>query len=161
MTEQFDGPTLTGQLSAFVTPWGGMNVAGLNGSGETLAYWWAPGMARWQVANLTNASGGPAFAAGVTGTSSTDGGINILGVDADDHLVLFRFSLSTLDWSSIDVTLASGASTIEFPAGAASAGDRLVLGARETGDSLGMVLHVFDLSNDLWVWESGAGPMAA
>jgi hypothetical protein len=156
MTQSFDGPTLTGQLSAFTTPWGAMNITGLNSDGDTVAYWWVPGMGAWQVANLTRAADAPAFAQGVTAAMSTDGGINVFGLDSEDHLVMLRFSLTTGRWSSADVTAASGAAAIDFPVGAASAGGLMTVGGRAHSGGARLVLHVMDLDDDQWTWQLGS-----
>ncbi|HZW08570.1 MAG TPA: hypothetical protein VFF69_01585 [Phycisphaerales bacterium] len=156
MTQSFDGPTLSGQLSAFTTPWGALNITGLNAEGETVAYWWVPGMGEWKVANLTRAAGAPTFSAGVTAAMSTDGGINLFGLDAEDHLVMLRFSLVTSQWSSTDVTQASGAAPIDFPAAAASAGGLMTVGGRTRSEGAQLVLHTMDLGDDLWTWQLGA-----
>lgn len=153
MTQSFAGPTLTGQLSAFITPWGGLNITGLDDGGDVVAYWWVPGMQAWEVANLTRAADAPAFAAGVTASMSTDGGINMFGLDGQEHLVLIRFSLATRRWASTDVTSASGAAAIDFPAAAASAGTVLTVGGRSHGSGAGLLLHVMDLETDLWSWQ--------
>lgn len=39
-------------LTAYVTPWGGLNIAGLNHQGQIVVRWWVPGE-DWQNTNLT------------------------------------------------------------------------------------------------------------
>ncbi len=48
-------PLAAGRATGFVTPWGAINYAGLNGAGEVAAYWWTPTTNRWLVSPLTAA----------------------------------------------------------------------------------------------------------
>lgn len=49
-TADFGGSRLRADsVTAYVTPWGGLNIAGLTDSGEIVVYWWVPGFDRWRV----------------------------------------------------------------------------------------------------------------
>ena len=155
MTTRFDGPTLTGQLSAFVTPWGAMNITGLDASGNSIAYWWVPGAKSWMIANLTAITGADPYAEGVTAAVSSDGGINLFGLDDQDHVVMLRYSSKAKRWLATDITVAADASTVHFPIGASSAGGFMVVAARSKAAGSELLLHVMDLDNDLWTWDLG------
>ena len=54
LTAMSGGETLVaGRATGFVTPWGAINYAGINGLGEVAAYWWTPATNRWIVSPLT------------------------------------------------------------------------------------------------------------
>lgn len=55
LTDQFGGPTLGGNsVTSYVTPWGGLNVAGLTSDGELTIYWWSPGLEQWVVSSISD-----------------------------------------------------------------------------------------------------------
>ncbi|MBK7405334.1 MAG: hypothetical protein IPJ41_12050 [Phycisphaerales bacterium] len=156
MTTRIDGPTLTGQLSAFVTPWGALNITGLNADGDCVAYWWVPGAKSWMIANLTSVTASEPLAQGVTAAVSTDGGINLFGLSDQDHLVMLRFSLKTHKWAASDITDAAGAPGARFPIGAASAGGDLTVGARSKSGQSDLLLHILDLNSNTWTWRAAS-----
>jgi cyclophilin family peptidyl-prolyl cis-trans isomerase len=84
LTDQFAGPTLvTTSLSSYVTPWGGLNIAGLDANGKINVYWWAPGMSDWVVTNLSDITTGAVAPSGrMTGVASPSGTINLVGKSA-------------------------------------------------------------------------------
>ncbi len=155
MTTQFDGPSLGGQLSAFVTGWGAMNIIGLNDAGHSVAYWWVPGGGSWTISDLTSITNTASFAQGLTTTTSTDGGINIFGLDDSDHLIMLRWTPNSGRWIDSDVTAGAETSPVDFPVGAASAGGWMTVGARTQDASARLVLYTFDLNTGLWLWQFG------
>ena len=150
MTEAFDGPALTGQLDAFVTPWGALNITGLDNTGQARIYWWVPGFDSWRISNLTNAASAPNFASGLSAGVSTDRAINVLGIDDVDHLVMLRFEIGSSAWVSVDVSDQLGAVGAEFPAAPASAGQTLSIAARENGQQARLLLFEYALDTDAW-----------
>jgi len=59
LTSITGGPRLKAEsITAYVTPWGALNVAGVDDSGETQVYWWTPGMTKWIASPHSNASAG-------------------------------------------------------------------------------------------------------
>jgi hypothetical protein len=44
-------------MTTYVTPWGGLNIAGLNVRNELIVYWWAPGMETWQRSRIDDSLG--------------------------------------------------------------------------------------------------------
>lgn len=156
MTTFVGGPRLEGQLSAFVTPWGAMNIIGLNSAGNANAYWWVPKGPGWVVSDLTAITGTASYAQGLTTATSTDGGINLFGLDDDDHLIMLRWTPSTNRWTDSDVTAAAGTSPVDFPVGAASAGGTMTVGARTQDPGAQLLLYVLDLTTDLWSWQLGS-----
>lgn len=152
MTTTFSGPTLTGQLDAFVTSWGGINVAGLDSSGQVQTYWWAPFQAFgdvWQTANLSSAGSGPTIAHGVEAVFSADGGINVFGLDSGAKVQLLRWTPADPVWRSFDITTLSSGSTGTLPLGSAAAGDAMLLSTRSAATR---TLHLFTykISTNTW-----------
>ena len=154
MTTQFNGPALRGQLSAFVTSWGAMNIIGLNDAGNAVAYWWVPG-GKWTISDLTSITNTASFAQGLTTTTSTDGGINLFGLDAGDELIMLRWTPATGRWLDSNITAEAETSPVNFPVGAASAGNWMTVGARTKDDNARLVLYTFDLTTDIWSWQLG------
>ena len=152
MTTTFDGPSLEGQLSAFVTSWGAMNIIGLDDQGHSVAYWWVPG-GKWTISDLTAITGTASYAQGLTTSTSTDRGINIFGLGADDHLILLRWTPTSGGWHDTDVTAAAGSATVRFPVAGASAGGVMTVGARTRDDSARLLLYALDLDQALWTWQ--------
>lgn len=155
MTAFAGGPKLEGQLSAFVTPWGAMNIIGLDSAGHSVAYWWVPRGSGWVVSDLTAITGTASYAQGLTTSTSTDGGINIFGTDTADHLIMLRWTPASGRWNDTDITTAAGSNPVDFPVGAASAGRRMTVGARTQGAGAELLLHVLDLDDDTWTWQFG------
>lgn len=77
-------------LTAYQTPWGGLNLAGMDEQGDVIVQWWAPdfGAAPWATTNLTESFGGtPLDAVGLTSFVLPWGALNIAGVTPDGDLV--------------------------------------------------------------------------
>lgn len=86
-------PNLQGDLVTYVTPWNGLNIAGLNADGEPVVFWTAPGISGWRFTNLSASQEDPALARGFERLSVNVlpwGGIAL--TDADS-------SLRTVWWS--------------------------------------------------------------
>ncbi|MEM7754723.1 MAG: hypothetical protein AAF297_03705 [Planctomycetota bacterium] len=135
LTESFNGPALDpASVTSFVTPWGGLNVAGVRadsepGQGELVAYWWAPGLELWNVASLASAFGfTDRFASSVEATVTPQGQFNLLGPDADGDII--RYS-----WLPGDTWRSQNLSAVATPAHASevvsleSDIDRVLVGA--------------------------------
>ncbi|MEN0019498.1 MAG: hypothetical protein AAF747_01290, partial [Planctomycetota bacterium] len=158
MTQQFNGPKLTGQLDAFVTSWGAMNVTGLDENGNMTAYWWSPAVNRvfgsndWRVDNLSAVANGPVFAEGSASINSVDGGLNLFGLDNDGDLILIRWTPQNPSWTVFNATEAVSAPRIDFPISAASAGNRITVGARDSTDG-SFVTFTLLLNTETWTFE--------
>ncbi|MCW5776891.1 MAG: peptidylprolyl isomerase [Phycisphaeraceae bacterium] len=75
-------PAFVSDLVSYVTSWNGLNIAGLDASGAIHAVWWAPGLERWTVSNLSAITGAPALFGGLTPYLTSWGGINLAGINA-------------------------------------------------------------------------------
>ena len=82
-------PALTGVLSSYTAPWGGLNIAGLDADGDLHSLWFAPGLSDgyWRTANLTTITGAPELAGRVTPWVTSWGAINLVGTTLDGSVV--------------------------------------------------------------------------
>lgn len=163
MTMDLQGPRFVGQLDAYVTPWGGLNVAGRTEDGEVYTYWWSPQLQaenlaagradRWELANITEAAAGPYVANGVEVAVSTDGGINIFALDQFDGVIMFRWLPGGL-WETSEVTLLADGPPMSLPLSAASVGITLLLAGRSIEEDDGLLtLMPYWLDVDQWFLE--------
>ena len=83
-----DTPAFGDALISYVTSWNGLNIAGLDPSGDIWAVWWAPGMTLWRANNLSALTGAPPMAGGLTAYVTPWGGINLAGLDAAGEVVV-------------------------------------------------------------------------
>jgi len=106
LTQAFAGPTLaSASINSYTTPWGGLNVMGLNSDGKIVVYWWAPGMDVWEVAPLTDVIPGATAPGGaIRGVTSPEGTINLLGIRADGHVLRYHWSIGG-QWLVDDLTM--------------------------------------------------------
>ncbi|MGE3108689.1 MAG: hypothetical protein AB7G11_06110 [Phycisphaerales bacterium] len=79
-------PEFVGPLVSYATTWGGLNVAGLDSSGAIWSVWWAPGLARWTVTNLSQTSGAVPLVGGLAVYLTPWRGINLAGIDSAGNL---------------------------------------------------------------------------
>lgn len=108
LTDQFGGPSMVGvSISSYVTPWGGLNIAGRDTNGKLSVYWWAPSMTDWETANLTDVIGTALLPTGaIRGVTTPSGRIVLLGANDDGHVLRYWWSPDAA-WQAEDVTLAS------------------------------------------------------
>lgn len=101
-------PDFSGLVS-YATAWGGLNVVGLDADGELWGVWTAPGLARWQVSNLTSVYGSAPLVGGLTVYLTPWNGINIAGVGRQGHLLVTWWVPSFKgQWAQSDLTAATG-----------------------------------------------------
>jgi pimeloyl-ACP methyl ester carboxylesterase len=85
-TEDVLTPEFEGKLVSWVTAWGGKHIAGLDAEGNIQAVWWAPGMSKWESANLSAMTGAPMLSGSLTAYVTSWGGINLAGIDSAGNL---------------------------------------------------------------------------
>jgi len=113
LTDLFGGPTLQGTgLTSYVTPWGGLNVAGLNAGGDLTIYWWVPEFeGTWVVSNLSDGfeEGTPNPAGQITSHASAAGTLNLFGAAAGGEILRFFWNPGDGgDWSAQDLSTTAG-----------------------------------------------------
>lgn len=99
-------PPIRGPLSAFTTPWGGLNLAGTDERGHIIVTWWVPVFgATWQATDLSELVGGPAIQPdSLTGFVTPWGGLNIAGIDADNSVELYWWAPGLENWAVTNMT---------------------------------------------------------
>jgi len=119
LTSLFSGPALqAASVTSYITPWDGMNVAGLNSAGKLVIYWWAPAFgsgAGWQIASITDLISGATpivgsvtgLAAPLQGAAQTPGPITIAGKSAAGNVSRYFWSPGTNAWAQQDLSSAA------------------------------------------------------
>lgn len=154
MTTRFSLPKLVGQIDAFVSAGGGLNIVGVDGSGHLQQYWWKPGLSpepnRWRVRDLTTESGGPTLRPGAQGFVSADGNIYVFATTAQDDLIATRYRPTGAAWLSTNVTTATASRDVGFPIGGSIWGSVLRVGARARSGDPTLILYRFDPTGGVW-----------
>lgn len=106
--------SFVGGLTVYLTPWLGINIAGVDAQGDISAVWWVPEFGgEWRQTNLTDAFGGPALTPqSVTSYTSPWGGLNIVGFDqATGEVKVYWWAPGLTDWNitSLSQTVGTGA----------------------------------------------------
>lgn len=85
---------VVGGLTAYLTSWQGINLAGVNSEGELTVTWWVPQFkGQWANDNLTRLIGGPLVQAESVASYVTSwGGLNIVAADEQGRLVVYWWS---------------------------------------------------------------------
>ncbi len=149
MTTYANGPTFVNQLDAYVTPWGGLNIAGRTSSGELFTYWWAPGT-QWNVSSITQAAGAPLTSNGTEVTVSGDGGINLFSTDGGNALTVLRWTPADPIWRYTDISTSTNGKGVELPLGASAIGGRMIVSGRASGATKSLLVFTFDTTTKLW-----------
>jgi len=79
-------PAFETTLTSYVTSWNGLNIAGLDSSGNIWTVWTGGGLGGWHSTNLSAITGAPALNGGVTAYTTSWGGINLAGIDSNGEL---------------------------------------------------------------------------
>lgn len=160
MTTTFSGPTFSGQLDAYVTPWGGLNIAGRTSDNKIYTYWWAPGLGgNWVVSNISEAASSTSIATyGTEVVVSTDGGINIAFLDDASKLRMLRWTPTNQTWR--DLTPGTSAPAMSMPLGSSSSGSRLHLAGRSSNSDRELVIFDFLFSSgEVWSYSETGVPL--
>ena len=91
LSEITGAPALFGGLTPYLTPWGGINLAGINAAGDVTTTWWVPEFGGdWRQDNLSELFGGPRLEPGSLASYVTPwGGLNVVGRRSDGHTVIY------------------------------------------------------------------------
>jgi len=97
LTDLFDGPQLDpASITSYVTPWGGLNVGGLDADGDVTVYWWVPGFTDWRISTITVA-GTPAPTGELASIATPEGVLNLLGTDSSGDLIRYYWDPAGVD----------------------------------------------------------------
>ncbi len=99
-------PSFAGGLDSFTTPWGAMNILGLDADGQVHAVWWSPGLGSplWTTTNLSEATGAPKLVGNITASATAWNGMQIFGTDERGHLIVVWWAPGPLGWRWNDLT---------------------------------------------------------
>lgn len=109
LTTLYNGPKLIGgNITAYTTPWGGINYVGLDVTGTVRVYWWVPSFGgQWAISRLlpqgTPQENVPTGA--LTSSSSTAGTLNVYGLNADGNVLRMSWQPGGVNiWNIEDLT---------------------------------------------------------
>ena len=93
-------PKYEGTISAYLTPWKGINIAGTDENGDLSVVWWVPTFGgTWKVSKLNEILGGPRLGEGTIASWVTPwGGLNVSGLTADGKVVVYWWTPSSGGW---------------------------------------------------------------
>lgn len=161
---------LSSGLTAYLTSWDGINIAGLNADGELVVSWWVPQfVGEWRESNLTDiAEGPPLVGTSVTSYTAPWGGLNVVGLTAEGEVLIYWWSPEREDdgltWTTSDLTgdlpaeIARPTSDLRSVVTGEDGGELNVFGAAADGD---VIRLSFTVNRDSWELENvtdEAGP---
>ncbi len=87
-------PAFSGGLTAYMTPWDGINLAGVTADGSLSVTWWVPSFdGQWLTNNLTTEFDGPELIpSSISSYVSSWGGLNVAGIDEIGNVVVYWWS---------------------------------------------------------------------
>ncbi|MBC7771278.1 MAG: DUF3494 domain-containing protein [Pyrinomonadaceae bacterium] len=97
-------------LTAYATPWGGLNLAGLDAQGHVIVQWWSPalGAGNWISTDLTESFGGPVLdGTGLTSFVLPWGALNVAGVTPAGELVNYWWLPGFDEWVITSISAAT------------------------------------------------------
>lgn len=114
LTTAYGATPLMGGLTVYLTPWQGINIAGLDDAGHLQVTWWVPSLGgTWLQNDLTELTSGPLLAPStVTSYVSSWGGLNVAGIEqATGDLYVYWWSPSSPGglWAASSLTAATPA----------------------------------------------------
>jgi hypothetical protein len=92
-----------GSITGFSSPWGSINIIGLNAEGHVEALWTSPGFG-WYVNDLTEAAGGSAMTGTLTANFTTWHALNVFGLDETGHIDVLWWTPANGAWVASDLT---------------------------------------------------------
>ena len=101
-----DSPAMAGSLALYVTPWNGINFAGLTEDGTINVVWWVPSFGgTWKVSNLTEMFDGPSFKVGsLTSYITPWNALTLAGITEAGELTVYWWVPGFDDWVVTDLT---------------------------------------------------------
>lgn len=150
-------PDFASALSGYATPWGGMNIAGLNSAGEVEVVWWAPGMELWSVENLSQVAGAPTLVGEITSYVTPWGGVNIAGTDASGNIWVIWWApeLGPGNWQVDNLTEQVGGPAVTIGSTSAYVTDWNGLNIAATDATTGeLLVYWWTPSTNVWVAET-------
>ena len=93
-------PVYQGSISAYLTPWNGINIAGTDANGDLSVVWWVPSFGgEWKLSKLNRILGGPKLGEGTIASWVTPwGGLNVSGLTEAGKVVVYWWTPSSGGW---------------------------------------------------------------
>ncbi|VAX42265.1 Phage attachment protein, partial [hydrothermal vent metagenome] len=93
-------PQYSGKITAYLTPWNGINIAGTDVNGDLSVVWWVPSFGgEWRVSKLNQLLEGPKLMEGTVASWVTPwGGLNVSGLTAAGKVVVYWWTPSADGW---------------------------------------------------------------
>lgn len=94
-------PVISGGLTAYLTSWGGINLAGIDPNGKLSVTWWVPEFGgTWVTSNLSDQFSGPALQpSSVSSYVTSWGGLNVTGLDNSGKVVVYWWAPGLDQWA--------------------------------------------------------------
>lgn len=91
LTQITGASPLVGNVAAYTTEWGGINLAGIDVNGHLTITWWVPNFgSQWVTTDMTQNVGGPLLQPGsLTAYVTPWNSLNITGLDSDGEVVQY------------------------------------------------------------------------
>lgn len=97
-------PGFIGKIVALATPWGGLNIAGIDASGSLQTVWTTLTAGRWFVSDLTTNAGGPALFGDLDVAVAGPRGIHFSSFDQSGRITLISWRPGDARWSSSTIS---------------------------------------------------------
>ncbi len=106
-------PAITGGLTCYLTGWGGINLAGIDASGNVSVTWWVPSFGgNWETSNLSQLYSGPSLSSvSINSYTTSWGGLNITGLDSNGKIVVYWWAPGMDVWQVSPLTDLIGGAT--------------------------------------------------
>lgn len=105
LNDQTNAPAITGGLTVFQTPWGSINIAGIDVNGDVQDTWWLPGNSFWTTDNFNQSFGGPALrASSLASFVMPWGGLNLVGLDSAGKVWFYWWTPGLTTWQVTGVS---------------------------------------------------------
>jgi subtilisin family serine protease len=153
-------PTISGQLTVYVTGWDAVNIIGGDTTGKVLTTWWMPSFvtsgANWRTDNLTNLFQFPTLQNTTLASWTTPwGATNIVGIGADGSTSLYWWSPAVgANWQFVKLSdFIQGATPLTNSVTGYTAPNGFInlVGASASGD---VIRYFWNIGTDVWSSEN-------
>lgn len=132
-------PKYQGTISAYLTPWNGINIAGTDVNGDLSVVWWVPSFGgQWRLTKLNQVLDGPTLLEGTIASWVTPwGGLNVSGLTETGRVVVYWWTPTSGGWNI--TTLSDYIPDVDPPASGvightSNRGVISIMGLSEVGD---------------------------
>ena len=100
LSQSTGAPKYIGTISAYLTPWNGINLAGTDENSDLSVVWWVPSFGgQWKISKLNEIFNGPQLLSSTIASWVTPwGGLNISGLTAQGKVVVYWWAPGLDTW---------------------------------------------------------------